>query len=101
MFFLHCGIALYNFNQRKKKEKHPLRTVTFSKVSVFKSKTPPWRFSKFFRLLKWNQIAQNITYDKLKNIVYSFEAQNLLKILSCCHVIKFQQFRPKYFLKTP
>ena len=79
MFFLHCGIALYNFKKKKKKEKHPLRTVTFSKVSVFKSKTPPWRFSKFFRLLKWNQIAQNITYDKLKEYCKLIRSSKLIQ----------------------
>ena len=45
------------FVQLKEREKHPWRTVTFSK-----SKIPPWVFFTFFKLYKWYQIAQRITY---------------------------------------
>ena len=53
--------------QFKKREKHPWRSVTFSKVagskpaSILKVITPPWVFFTFFELYKWYQIAQNIT----------------------------------------
>ena len=45
------------FAQFKKREKHPWRSVTFSK-----SNTPPWVLFTFFKLYKWYQIEQNITY---------------------------------------
>ena len=54
---------LVPFVQIKKREKHPWRSVTFSKVAGFclkvtKGNTPLWVFSKFFKLYKWFQIAQ-------------------------------------------
>ena len=47
---------LVPFVQFKKREKHTWRSVTFSKV------TPPWVFFTFFKLYKWHQITQRITY---------------------------------------
>ena len=55
-------VALVRF---KKREKHPWRIVTFSKVAGFnftKSNTLPWVFFTFFKLHKYYQIAQSITY---------------------------------------
>ena len=50
--------------QFKKREKHPWRSVTFSKVAGFsyftKSNTRPWMFFTFFKLYKWYQIAQRM-----------------------------------------
>ena len=48
--------------QSKKREKPPWRSVPFRKVAGF-SKTLPWVFFKFFKLYKWYQIAQRITYS--------------------------------------
>ena len=57
--------------QFKKREKHPWRCFTFSKVklqakarSFTKSSTPPWVFFTFFKLYKRCQIAQSITINK-------------------------------------
>ena len=49
-----CAILyqLYNF---KKREKHPWRSIAC--IS-----TAPWGFFKLFKLYKWYQIAQSITY---------------------------------------
>ena len=49
-----CGALrdLVPFVQLKKREKHPWRSVNFSKVAGF----------KFFKLYKWYQIVQRITY---------------------------------------
>ena len=44
-----------------KHEKHPWRSVTF-KVAGLNFNTPPWAFFTFFKLYKWYQIAQRITY---------------------------------------
>ena len=52
--------------QFKKREKHPWRSVTFSK-----SNTPPWVFFTFFKLYEWYQIAQSTAYTahrRLKEI---------------------------------
>ena len=55
--------GLVPFVQFKKREKHPRRSVTFSKVAGFtKSNTPPWVFFTFFKLYKWYQIAHCITF---------------------------------------
>ena len=55
-----------SFEQFKKREKHPWRSVTFSKVGVVcsftKSNTPPWVFFTFLKLYKWYQFAQRITF---------------------------------------
>ena len=45
---------LVSFARFKKREKHPSRSVTFSKVAG-------WVFFKSFKLYKWYQIAQSIT----------------------------------------
>ena len=50
---------LVPFVQFKKREKHPQRNATFSKV---KSNTPPWVFFMFFKLYKWYKIAHCITF---------------------------------------
>ena len=60
---------LVPFVQFKKREKHPWRSATFSKVfrlkafTFTKNNTPPWVFFTFFKLYKWYQIAQNITSE--------------------------------------
>ena len=48
--------------QFKKREKHPWRSVTFSVTVTTKSKTPPWMFFTFFKLYKWYEIAQSVSY---------------------------------------
>ena len=61
--------ALVPFVQLKKREKHPWRSVTFSKVAgykpanLLKATLLDGCFSRFFQLFIWYQIAQNITYD--------------------------------------
>ena len=60
-----CGALrdLVPFVPFKKREKHQWRSVNFSKVAGFtKINTPPWVFFTFFKLYKWYQIAQSITY---------------------------------------
>ena len=60
---------LLPFVQFKKRKKHPWRSITFSKVAgsacnFTKSNIPPWVFFMFFKLCKWYQIVQRITYEK-------------------------------------
>ena len=54
---------LVSFVLYKKHEKHPWRSVTFSKAcNIAKSNTPPWLFFTFLKLYKWYKIAQSIAY---------------------------------------
>ena len=83
MFLNICGVLrdLQPFVQFKKREKHPWRTVTFQTCNFTKINPPPWMFFTFFKLYRWYQIAQNITYDlrvsfrKIKNHLKSFSEQ--------------------------
>ena len=60
---------LVAFVQFKKREKHPWRSVNFSKVAGFqieacnfaKINTPSWVFFMLSKLYKWYQIAQRTT----------------------------------------
>ena len=47
---------LVPFVRFKKLEKHPYRSVTFTK-----SNTPPWVFFTFFKLYRWHQITENVS----------------------------------------
>ena len=82
-FFL-CGALtdLVPFAQFKKREKHPWRSVTFSKVAGFnfpKSNTPPWAFFTSFKLRKWYQIAQRTTYRRYINAMSNIKVAINLK----------------------
>ena len=50
---------LVPFVQFKNREKHPWRSVNFNFTKI---NTPPWVFFTFFKLYKWHQIPQPITY---------------------------------------
>ena len=62
---IKCDVLqdLVPFVQFKKREKHPWRSVTFSKVAGNFTKTscPLWMFFTFFNLYKWYQIAQSVS----------------------------------------
>ena len=59
---------LVQFAQFKKREKHPWRSVTFSKVAGFQAATLlkvtllHGFFFMFLKLYKWYQIAQRTTF---------------------------------------
>ena len=61
-----CGALrdLVPFVQFKNREKHPWRSVNFSKVAGndIKINTSSWMFFRFFKLDKWYQIAQRTTF---------------------------------------
>ena len=62
----------------KKREKHPWRSVNFSKVVGFKPATllkltlPPWVFFTFFKLCKWYQIARRLIHENPGNVMGYF-----------------------------
>ena len=54
------------FVQFKKREKHPWRSVTFSKVEACnftQGHNPSMVFFMYFKLYKWYQIVQGVSYD--------------------------------------
>ena len=63
-----CVARLVPSVQFKKREKHPWKSVNFSKVAqaqacnFIKINTPPRVISTFFKLYKWYQIVQRTTY---------------------------------------
>ena len=63
---------LIPFVQFKKREKHRWRSVTLTKIAgqklatLLKAKLLHECFSCFFKLYKWYQIAQDITYIKYR-----------------------------------
>ena len=65
-YMVCCAIWCHLCNL-KKHEKHPSRSVTFSKVTGFSCSLLHGCFSRFFKLYKWYQIAQRITYDLSEN----------------------------------
>ena len=63
---------LVPFVQFEKHEKHSWRRVFFSKVAGL-SNTPPWVFFTFFKLYKWYQITQRITYTTFFRFLFHGE----------------------------
>ena len=58
---------LVRFVQFKEREKHSRRSV--NSCNFTKINTPPWVFLTFFKLHKWYQIAQRITYNAALAII--------------------------------
>ena len=52
---MRCAIWYHVYNLKNVKN-------TREKHNFTKGNTPPWVFFTFFKLYKWYQIAQNITY---------------------------------------
>ena len=67
---------LVPFVQFKKREKHPWRSVNFTKIN-----TPPWVFLTFFKLYEWYQIVQRTT-NFLRSFQGSWALRSFLMILS-------------------
>ena len=98
------------FAQFKKREKHPWRSVTFSKFAgqkpllknFTKSNTPQWVFFTFFKLLKWYQIAQRITFFfyiisiASSNTLIIITFSSTLANLECKHIKHFTHLQALY-----
>ena len=70
-----------------KSEKHPWRSANFST----KINTPLWVFFTLFKLYKWYQIAQRITYrNDPASFWYVFPPSLGILMFLICHVIKGQ-----------
>ena len=61
-FICHALLDLVPFVQFKTCEKQPWRSAKLLACNFTKSNTPPWVFFTFFKLYRWYQIAQNITF---------------------------------------
>ena len=74
--FYICDVLLdlVPFVQFKKREKHPWRSITFTK-----SNASPWVLFTFFKLYKWYQIAQHITYLTLQAFILGLARQVLVQ----------------------
>ena len=68
---------LLSFEQFKKREKHPRRSIPFSEVAAAAFDFPPWVFFMFFKLYKWYQIVQSVSFALVVDSAMYFQ---LLKI---------------------
>ena len=78
---------LVPFEWFKKREKHPWRSVTFSKVAaceacnLTKSNTPPWSFSRFLysaNSTKSNKVSQKIIWHEVSKQSHYWKDENIL-----------------------
>ena len=69
--------------------------ATASVCNFAKINTPLWVFFKFFKLYKWYQTKQDVSYTKIqsKNL-----RQGLLFLQSCISSVKPLQLAPPFFL---
>ena len=58
---MFCAIWYHLYNLKNVKNTHGEILLLVS-CNFTKSSTPPWVFFTFFKLYKWYQIAQRITY---------------------------------------
>ena len=63
---MRCTIWYHLYNLKNMKNIHGgvLLLVQAEACNFTNSNTPPWMFFTFFKLYKWYQIAQRITYDR-------------------------------------
>ena len=84
IFIDNCGLTcdvlcdLVPFVQFKNREEYPWKSVAFSKAlacNFTESKTTPWVFFTFFKLHKWYQIAQRISYMLAGSFILIYSAK--------------------------
>ena len=61
-----CAIWYHMYNLKNVKNTQA-EACNFTKIN-----TPPWVFFTFFKLYKWYQIVQRITFYKTSKVQYSF-----------------------------
>ena len=91
LFLIYDALRdLIPFEQIKNREKRPWRSVTYSKVAGFtKSNTLPWVFFTFFKLYKWYQIAQSMTYDNMSSLRDIISSRNCSNVTVCsCRIFR-------------
>ena len=60
VYVVCCAIWYHLYNLKNVKNTHGGVLLL---VKLQKSNTPPWVFLTFFKLCKWHQIAQSVTYS--------------------------------------
>ena len=67
-----CAIWHHLYNLKNVKNTHGgvliLVKLQASACNFTKSNTPPWVFFRFFKLYKWYQIAQSVSYINTSNM---------------------------------
>ena len=71
-YVMHSAIWYHLYNLKNVKNIHwgVLILLNFTKIN-----TPPWVFFTFFKLYKWYQIAQRITYPNIQPEVFLDKAR--------------------------
>ena len=66
LYVMRCTIWYHLYNLKNMANTHGgvLLLVQAEACNFTQSNTPPWMFFTFFKLYKWYQIAQRITYDR-------------------------------------
>ena len=66
LYVMRCTIWYHLYNLKNMANTHGgvLLLVQAEACNFTKSNTPPWMFFTFFKLYKWYQIAQRLTYDR-------------------------------------
>ena len=59
---MRCAISYHLYNLKNVKNTHGGVFLLVKACNFTKSSIPPWVFFTLFKLYKWYQIAQNITY---------------------------------------
>ena len=63
-FVVRCTIWYYLYNLQNVKNTHgEVLILVKLQAEACKINTPPWLFFTFFKLYKWYQIVQRITFD--------------------------------------
>ena len=81
-YVMRCAICYYLYNLKivKNTQREVLLLVKLQtkSFSFNKSNTPPWVFFTFFKLQKWSQIVQSVSYTS--NLFYVFTGIIALKL---------------------
>ena len=81
---------LVPFVQFKKREKHPWMSDAFTK-----SKTSPWVSLKFFKLYKWYQMTQSISYGLAETLTLHLVLQFVLIFMILLRFLQYFCCQPK------
>ena len=78
-YVTHCAIWYHLYNLKNVKNTFGLLLILVklqaSACNITKINTPPWMFFTFFKLYKWYQIAQHITYIR-KQVFHKYHKKN-------------------------
>ena len=80
---MHCVIWYHLYNLKNVKNTHGVVLILVKLLAeacnFAKINTPPWVFFASFKLYKWYQFAQRITYLLLSKILLDFNPHTMVK----------------------